>query len=68
MTFAVRQKGEPMSSAENGMVRGLREFFKIYKGCRNCIHRTGKPITCGIGRDNSDRLICPDWERKSNER
>ena len=39
-TFADMQKGGKMIS--DGMVRELKEFFKDYKGCRNCIHQKEK--------------------------
>ena len=62
-TFAVVQKGEKMIS--DGMVRGLREYFKEYKGCKNCKHQPEPLQTCDYGkRKRYVELICSGWEKK----
>ena len=48
---------------KSGMVRGMREFFKDYKGCRNCKHKTDPYVMCEYGKDRSGKLICPGWEK-----
>ena len=49
----------------DGMVRGLREYFKEYKGCKNCKHLQ----MCDYGKhrqyvSQSHELICSRWEKK----
>lgn len=52
---------------ESGMVRGVREFFKTYNGCKNCIHRGDPFEMCEHGRNRSGRLICPGWKIDEGE-
>ena len=56
-----------MEQKDSGMVRGMREFFKEYKGCRNCNHKDEYAM-CEIGNHHSDRLICPGWERDEKKK
>ena len=53
------------TNVTDGMIRGVKDFFKDYKGCRNCKHQQ-KPLTmCDYGkRRNRVELICSGWERK----
>ena len=54
-----------MTEADSGMVRALREFFKNYKGCKNCIHKD--EYVCEDGKIRSGKLICPAWERNDKK-
>ena len=52
----------------DGMVRGLKEYFKEYEGCRNCRHQPQPMQMCDYGkRRNRVELICTGWERKVGE-
>ena len=50
-----------------GMVRGMSEFFKHYKGCRNCIHQI-EPLRACEWHETTEHtvvhLVCPRWEEK----
>ena len=60
---SVEEKGEKMIS--DGMVRGLREYFKEYKGCKNCKHQPEQLQMCDYGkRRQYVELICSKWEKK----
>ena len=48
----------------SGMVRGVREFYETYNGCKNCIHRGDPFEMCEHGKNRSGRLICPGWRRQ----
>lgn len=49
----------------DGMVRGLKEYFKEYEGCRNCKHQPEPLRMCEWGkRRNYVELICSGWEKK----
>lgn len=49
----------------DGMVRGLKEYFKEYKGCRNCKHRPEPLQMCECGKKRQRvELICSGWEKK----
>lgn len=57
------EKGEKMIS--DGMVRGLREYFKEYKGCKNCKHQPEQLEMCDYGKCRQYvELICSRWEKK----
>ena len=56
-----------MDKAESGMVRGLREFFKDYKGCRNCVHRSDPFVMCEHGRNRAGKLICHEWKKDGEQ-
>ena len=48
---------------KNAMVRMMREYYKKYKGCKNCKHysRKYKRCTCNDDRINM-LLLCDRWE------
>ena len=48
---------------KSGMVMGMNEFFKHYKGCRNCVHQNDPYVMCEHGRNRAGKLICPGWEK-----
>ena len=49
----------------DGMVRGLKEFFKEYNGCRNCIYQSETMQMCEWGKKRQRvELICSGWEKK----
>ncbi len=49
----------------DGMVRGLKEFFKEYNGCRNCRHQPDTMQMCEWGKKRQRvELICSGWEKK----
>ena len=49
----------------DGMVRGLKEFFKEYSGCRNCRHQPEPMQMCEWGKKRQRvELICGGWEKK----
>lgn len=49
----------------DGMVRGLREYFKKYKGCKNCKHQPEPLQMCDYGKHRQIvELICSRWEEK----
>lgn len=49
----------------DGMVRGLKEYFKEYEGCRNCKHQPQPMQMCEWGkRRQCVELICSGWEKK----
>ena len=55
-----------IDKAESGMVRGMKEFFKDYKGCRNCKHQPEPLTMCEYGKNRTVvTLICHRWEKKS---
>ena len=56
-----------MEKTESGLVRGLREFFKDYKGCRNCVHRSDPFAMCEHGRNRAGKLICPGWKKEGEQ-
>lgn len=65
MTFAVEENRKMIS---DGMVRGLKEYFKEYDGCRNCKHQPAPLTMCDYGkRRTCVELICTGWERKERE-
>ena len=52
----------------DGMIRGVKDFFKDYNGCRNCKHQPQPMQMCDYGkRRNRVELICSGWERKGGE-
>ena len=52
----------------DGIVRGVKDFFKDYKGCRNCKHQPEPLTMCDYGkRKTYVELICTGWERKDGE-
>lgn len=49
----------------DGMVRGLKVFFKKYNGCRNCRHQPKTMEVCERGKKRQYvELICSGWEKK----
>lgn len=49
----------------DGMVRSLREYFKEYKGCKNCKHQPEPLQMCDYGKHRQYvELICRGWEKK----
>ena len=49
----------------DGMVRGLKEYFKEYNGCRNCRHQPEPMQMCEWGKNRQCvELICSGWEKK----
>lgn len=49
----------------SGMIRGLKEFFKDYKGCRNCKYQPEPLQMCEWGKKQTRvELICSKWERR----
>lgn len=53
-------------TASNGMVRGMKEFFKDYKGCRNCKHQPEPLQMCDWRMQHANiDLICHGWEKRS---
>lgn len=68
MDFAIGQRGEPMDdliSRQKGMVRELKEYFKEYKGCRNCKYQPEPLQMCEWGkRRQCVELICSGWGKK----
>ena len=60
--IAVLENGNMTS---DGMVRGLKEYFKEYKGCRNCKHQPQPMQMCEWGKKRQRvELICSGWEKK----
>lgn len=52
----------------DGMIRGLKDFFNDYNGCRNCKHQPEPLTMCDYGKQrNHVELICTGWERKDSE-
>ena len=52
---------------ESGMVKGLKDFFKNYKGCRNCKHQPEPLQMCAWGKQRTIvELICSGWEERKN--
>ena len=52
----------------DGMIRGMKDFFKDYKGCRNCKHQPAPLTMCDYGkRKTYVELICSGWEPKDGE-
>ena len=59
----VGKEGGTMIS--DGMVRGLKEFFKEYEGCRNCRHQPEPMQMCQWGKKRQRvEPICSGWEKK----
>ncbi len=53
-------KGDKMYNTGSGMISGMTEFFKEYKGCRNCIHQPEPLTMCDYGKNSPMvTLICP---------
>ena len=51
----------------DGMVRGLKEYFKEYNGCRNCRHQPEPMQMCEWGKKRQCvELICSRWEKKDD--
>lgn len=52
----------------DGIIRGVKDFFKNYKGCRNCKYQSEPLTMCDYGKQrNRVELICTGWERKDGE-
>lgn len=63
MTIAVTEKEKMIS---DGMVRGLKEYFKEYRGCRNCKHQPQPMQMCEWGKKRQRvEPICSGWEKKN---
>lgn len=61
--FAVWEKEKMIA---DGMVRGLKEYFKEYNGCRNCKHQPQPMQMCEWGKKRQYvELICSGWEKKN---
>ena len=59
--------GENEEMISNGMVRGLREYFKDYKGCRNCKHQQEPLRMCDYGKSRKQvELVCSGWEKRDD--
>lgn len=59
-----RRKEVEMSN--DGMLRGLIEYFKEYKGCRNCRYQPQPMQMCEWGKKRQFvELICSKWEKKN---
>ena len=58
-----------MSEPDSGMVRGMNEFFKHYKGCRNCKYQI-EPLRACEWHEKTQHtvfhLVCPRWEMREN--
>lgn len=49
----------------DGMIRGLKEYFKKYKGCRNCKYQPEPLQMCFYGKTRQHvELICGKWEER----
>lgn len=56
---------ESRKMISDGMVRGLKEFFKDYKGCANCKHQPEPMQMCEWGKKRQRvEPICSGWEKK----
>ena len=54
-----------VKTMSDGMVRGLKDFFKEYNGCRNCRHQPEPMQMCEWGKKRQRvELICSGWEKK----
>ena len=52
----------------DGMIRGMKDFFKDYKGCRNCRHQPEPLTMCDYGKRRTRvELICIGWEPKDGD-
>lgn len=52
----------------DGTIRGVKDFFKDYNGCRNCKHQPQPMQMCDYGKQRTYvELICSGWERKDDD-
>ena len=65
---AVIGQGKGRKMISDGMVRGLKEYFKEYQGCKNCKHQPEPMRMCELGkRRDYVELICSGWERRQDD-
>ena len=54
-----------IDAQSDGMAHELKEYFKEYKGCRNCKHQPQPMLMCEWGKHRKRvELICSGWERR----